>query len=348
MLIDSLGSGGAQRQFVYLADEFARLGNVVEVGYYHGAEFHKPSNPAVFCSVLSGESAVARKVAALRFVGSARADAVVSFLDLPNLINCCGRALARRPLRIVSERSVDLSGISFRRRIALKSYCFADRIVTNSRTQFERLKSIGYGDKAVLIRNMVDTERFKPAVVRKSDLPLKGVCLASYQTLKNPLLPAQWLIRDNRAQVELHWFGNASSGTLLENFEEAKRLEASSGGRMHYYPGAVDAAEVYQNADFVYLPSFYEGFPNVICEAMACGLPVVCSKVCDNPDIVRDGLNGFLFDPSDPMSFGNAIMQLVSLSEDDRCQMGLRNIARARELFSAQSFSQSWAELLEK
>ena len=45
------------------------------------------------------------------------------------------------------------------------------------------------------------------------------------------------------------------------------------------------------------LPSFKEGYPNVIVEAMSCELPVLCSKICENPVIVEDNINGFLFDP---------------------------------------------------
>jgi len=42
-------------------------------------------------------------------------------------------------------------------------------------------------------------------------------------------------------------------------------------------------------------PSFYEGMPNVVCEALAAGLPVLVSDVCDHPLLVEKGVQGFLF-----------------------------------------------------
>jgi len=53
--------------------------------------------------------------------------------------------------------------------------------------------------------------------------------------------------------------------------------------------------------------SLYEGFPNVVCEALASGLPVLVSDVCDHPMLVADGERGFLFDPMEPASIAAAI-----------------------------------------
>ena len=65
------------------------------------------------------------------------------------------------------------------------------------------------------------------------------------------------------------------------------------------------------------LPSFYEGTPNVICEAMACGLPVVCSEVCDNPMYVKDGINGFLFDPHSVESIALGLEKIIKINNAD-------------------------------
>ena len=55
-----------------------------------------------------------------------------------------------------------------------------------------------------------------------------------------------------------------------------------------------DVAELCQAADVFVFPSKQEGLPVALMEAMACGVPVVCSRIRGNTDIVKDGVNGYL------------------------------------------------------
>lgn len=60
-----------------------------------------------------------------------------------------------------------------------------------------------------------------------------------------------------------------------------------------------DIPEILNSADIFIFPSFHEGMPVSALEAMACGLPLICSKIRGNVDIVVEDLNGYLFPPSD-------------------------------------------------
>ena len=82
------------------------------------------------------------------------------------------------------------------------------------------------------------------------------------------------------------------------------------------------------------LPSYFEGLPNVVCEAMACGKPALVSNVSDNSRLVADGDNGFLFDPSSPGDLADTIHKFVMLSAEEKQKMGGRGRVRAEELFA--------------
>jgi glycosyltransferase involved in cell wall biosynthesis len=65
-------------------------------------------------------------------------------------------------------------------------------------------------------------------------------------------------------------------------------------------------------ADAFVLTSRYEGFGNVLIEAMACGTPVIATSSPGTREIVRDGVNGFLVEAHSPTAVASAIMRVVS------------------------------------
>jgi glycosyltransferase involved in cell wall biosynthesis len=54
----------------------------------------------------------------------------------------------------------------------------------------------------------------------------------------------------------------------------------------------------------------YEGLPHIILEAMACGLPVITTNVCGNPEVVQNEYNGLLVEYNDKEQLKNAILRL--------------------------------------
>jgi glycosyltransferase EpsD len=91
-----------------------------------------------------------------------------------------------------------------------------------------------------------------------------------------------------------------------------------------------DVENYYAISDILCFPSFMEGLPTAVCEAMAAGLPVLCSAIRGNTDLIEQGEGGFLLRPDDADGFAEAIRRLA----DDaalRAAMGavnLRNIQK--------------------
>lgn len=82
----------------------------------------------------------------------------------------------------------------------------------------------------------------------------------------------------------------------------------------------------YQAADALLLPTLYDPFPNVILEAMSCGLPVITSQTCGGAEFIQQGVNGFVFDALDVKSLAESILELpvIALGSD------MAEAARAR------------------
>ncbi len=68
---------------------------------------------------------------------------------------------------------------------------------------------------------------------------------------------------------------------------------------------------LYQNASIFVLPSYHEGLPGVILEAMSCGLPIIATDVRGNQDLISQGENGILIPPRDPKKMADELKRLL-------------------------------------
>jgi glycosyltransferase involved in cell wall biosynthesis len=355
MLIDSFTSGGAQRQFLTLANGLANRGYHVSVYCYHDFPFfEKLFESDVGVNVFRSRYGWMRKLKCIWNIFKGNADVRVSFLDTPNVLNLFLKLLRPKAICIVSERNTDPENPRLRRRVILYLYKWADRIVTNSKTQYDRLnanpqlqhKEISY------IVNAVDTEKFAPSAVADSvrGAPLRGIVVARYAKSKNLPLILDWGKQFLNETISFEWYGEQftpSEATVETVYQKAAREKEESGITNVSLNGPSSRiAELYRECDFMCLPSFHEGTANVICEALASGLPIICSDVCDNPILVEDGVNGFLFDPHSVESFDRAIGGLLALSQEQREEMGLANRRKAIELFSHERFIDRWEEVI--
>lgn len=90
-----------------------------------------------------------------------------------------------------------------------------------------------------------------------------------------------------------------------------------------------DVAELLSAADLFAFPSFHEGLPVSVMEAMSAGLPVVCSEIRGNVDLIRNEEGGFLCAPSNAEQFKNAIEKLID-DVDLRSKMSAVNKEKVR------------------
>jgi glycosyltransferase involved in cell wall biosynthesis len=84
------------------------------------------------------------------------------------------------------------------------------------------------------------------------------------------------------------------------------------GDRVHFLGGRCDVADFYRAADLFVFPSRAEGCPNVILEAMACGVPVVATDIAGNREVLGEsGDAGHLVPPESPAALAEAIARLA-------------------------------------
>jgi len=200
----------------------------------------------------------------------------------------------------------------------------ADKIVGCSNWMAEHLKK--YNVKAVGIPNPIDYERFSRITAHGSNI----VCIARFEKVKNieTLIMAASEILKKNPDVKLVLVGGGRQEKKLRALAE----ELAISDNVEFQGFRPDVEKILEDAAIFVLPSIYEPFGMVAAEALASGLPVIVSRVGGLREIVREGLNGFSFNPRDWHELSEKMLLLL---EDQKLREEMKN--KARE--SAKDFS---------
>lgn len=359
-LIDSLGSGGAQRQMTWLVKALVEQGYQVRLLLYHSDFDH--FLPAIRESGISPEyinaaSKLGRFMAFRRRIRRDKPDCVISFLNTPNLLAIFSALKPDRIPVIVSERSLQVGSPTFTAKLRFNAYRLADRVVTNSiaqrtfiETRFPFLKR-----KMATITNCVDLSKFRPNVEdREIGQGIKVLVAASVIPVKNThrFIQAVKLANDQLEHpIHVDWYGNnlfvddrptPGSEYFLKSVAMVDELGIKS--QFVFHDTVNDLHDRFSNYDVVCLPSLYEGCPNVVCEAMASGLPVLCSDVSDLRQVLDNP--SVLFDPRDIRSIAATLVDFARTPVSDRKGQSNRNRQFAEEHFSPVRFFEQFDGLV--
>ncbi len=130
--------------------------------------------------------------------------------------------------------------------------------------------------------------------------PVKGV---------QYLLGAMSIVHQELPEAKLILVGDGEERELLESLTDSLGIRecVEFAGRVPH-----ERVQDYMNlAEVFVLPSLSEGFPVTILEAMACGLPIVATRVGGVPDIIEDGANGYLINTKNPEQIAEALLKLL-------------------------------------
>lgn len=352
-LIDGLNSGGAERQMVGLAMLLKSKGYDTDLAYYHKNGFYDYLASGKLCTIAiqTGNSRIGKLYHIYRFIRKGKYHVVITYKQGPNVIACLTKLLGAKFKLIVSDRNTS-QAITLKEQLQYLLYRWAEYVVPNSDSQRSFISSHFpvLSSKTVTITNFTDTKCFRPLAKPKHGQPVRILTVARISRQKNVknYLHAIKQVSDQRQDVVFDWYGEVQIGEM-DYWDECCKMvdKLSIGYYINFYPATKDIINRYQECDVFCLPSLYEGYPNALCEAMSCGKPVLCSRVCDNPQIVNEGKNGIMFNPEDANDMGAAILRLLSLSEAERDVMGRLSRKLAEERFSEEVFVEKYIHLIE-
>lgn len=131
--------------------------------------------------------------------------------------------------------------------------------------------------------------------------------------------------------------------------EYKKRFEnLNQKGKIVYYGSQKCPHDYVKKAQAVIMPSYGEGMSNVLLEGASCGRALLASNVSGCKEIVKEGVTGFLFPPRDVPGIVKAIEKFLSLSYEERKQMGIEGRKHVEKYFSREIIIEEYINQIHK
>jgi len=357
-VIADLGSGGAERQLVCVGRELKRRGHWVEFFLYYPARFYgrllDEVGIPVHRRIKQHRWSVRPALELRRLILRERFTAVLAFLSTPSFYAELATVGLRGVRLVVSERSVvpDQKATCRLRLLAL-AHLRAQAVVVNSHTHWGWLAAHfpWLRERLHVIYNGVDLNDFRPTDVtpRRKGSELRLLGAGRITRGKNQLALVRALALCNASygpRVSVDWAGRVEDEQYFRECTSAIS-KGDLGGVWSWIGPRSDMPDLMRSYDALILPSLWEGLPNVVCEAMASGLPVLASHVCDNRLLLEPARAGLLFRPDDPADIARAIVQYAGLEAEERQAMGQRARQYAEERLSIQRCAAEFERLLD-
>lgn len=313
MMMDSLRTGGSERQFALMASAFQRgpfdlyLGCLQRSGkFLEGlGEIGEYPTGGSFLTLRALRS-LCRLVGLLR---RTRVEVAQSFDFYTNLMLIPAARIAGVPVVIGSQRQLGDLLPPKKRSIQNLAFRMADCIVCNSLAAANQLEREGVPHpKLTVISNGLPAGAFQEAM---PVLPLEpgvkriGMIARMNERAKNHALFLR-AAASVASRFPLAQFVLVGDGPFRKEWEElARQLGISSQTR--FLGERHDITAVLAALDIVVSPSRTESLSNTILEAMASGRPVIATNVGGNPELVRDRETGLLVAPEDEAALANAL-----------------------------------------
>lgn len=341
--------GGAGNATACLAREWAARGHEVEVltGGFRGLAVREeidgysvrrlptPRRAQGQCSVV--EMCAFMAAACVAVLAGPRPDVAIAFFSIPSGPAALLLRLLRGVPYIVSLRGGDVPGFDAKNLASLHSltnpltallWRNARAVVGNSTGLCELARKFMPGLDVPEIPNGVDTTRFSPAPRDGETCELLFVGRLAPQKGVDVLLRALAQMPDGwRLRIAGDGPEREKLAALSTSLGLAERVQFLGWTQRDALPA------LYRSADVFVFPSYDEGMPNVVLEALASGLPIVATRIAGTEQLVIDGENGALVPPGAPTAFAQALQPVIA-DPAHRRAMGEKSRALAVSEFS--------------
>ena len=239
----------------------------------------------------------------------------------------------------------DPTGFWIREKVAACQFVRA--ISDYSRSQVMKSSAVEDWDKIEVVYMGVDPETFAARPFRPAPDRLEILCVGRLAPVKaqHILIAAIAMLAPEHPAIRLHLVGGGPDRASLE--AEVARRKLGEFVIFHGFTPQDKLDALYRETDIFALPSFAEGVPGVLMEAMAMEIPCVSTRITGTPELIRDGVDGLLVAPSNIEELAAAIARLAA-DPDLRLRLGQAGRRRVLEKFDLRKNAATLGEIFQK
>jgi glycosyltransferase involved in cell wall biosynthesis len=353
--------GGAEEQVFQLAYAFQSRGwDVLIVSMLPPgvmpASFSEKGIPLTHLDMRPGRPDPRGILRLAHLIRTFRPDVVHSHMTHANLLARAARLIAPFPVLVCTLHNLTMAGV---RRDHTKFFEVAhrmtDRLAERTTAICHAASDYYVRNRAVPARKMmtvpngIECQRYAPNPAARKRLREEMGIDTDFVWLavgRLELQKAYWTML--RAFAKLDPARNTllicGSGSMRDSLV-ALAAELGLGNRARFLGLRKDIPDLMSAADAFVLSSDMEGLPLVLLQASAAALPIVATNVSGNPEVVIEGVNGFLTPPGSPELFAQAMQRMAALPPAERLAMGRAGQARVQKLFQVEPVVDQWEQL---
>lgn len=349
-LTDTLNAGGAERQLTELAIRLDRARFEPSVLFYASGDFYQARLEDEHVRVISLQRRSRFDFSPIWHLASmlrrSEVDLIHAFADVPNMYAALARRLAGRGKVIASVRSAsDTSRSALQWRLKSWAHHTADLTISNNEAGLRLVAERSHLKPAQItcIRNGLDLDDFQPATADQraaaraalgfspDDLVFLSVGTLYWRknyrgfidALTQMNVPANW---------KFVWVGRSPDAALIDYLHQQSAQHGLQNNLVLLRKPTEEVRRLYHAADVLVSNSLSEGTPNVVIEAMACGLPIIATNVGDSSVLALNGSTGWLIPSQDAAALTAALCDASNLSAARRAEMGAAGRQRIIDL----------------
>jgi len=224
---------------------------------------------------------------------------------------------------------------------------FADMIITLSRSMVKIIRTEKYRNKTYFALPRLDKEFFREFRIirehesRKNVVGLLGI-LVRRKGVSN-FIEAIRIIE--RTKIDCG-FIIVGGGPLLETVKaKVRSYGLENKVKVTGFVDYCHLVKCFNEMKLYVLPSYAEGVPSTIFEAMACGTPVLATPVGGIPDVIKEGENGFLLRSYEPKKIADRIIKLLE-NHELLGEVSMNAYNNVRKNFNEENIRESWQEII--